>query len=309
MSQNIFKNPEHQRLFNRQGFIVLPLLDIDTVNKLNLVFDNLHQNLPAKGFMTSGYSKDYNYKLNSSNSIIELLAPKIKMILDNFQTIGASFSYKLPSPESDFNLHQDWTVVDEKNDISVNVWIPLCDTNIENGTLFVLPGSHYANFPVHRSPTIGYVYNTKEKEEVVKQKLIPISVKAGTAVIINHSLIHYSPPNLSKNVRKAIIAGYTNKGAQMYFYYKKPNKNIVDIYKITNDFYNRFTDFHKQVYDNPEYAEYEKSIKYKLPNLNIKDLEDLTNEMLVNAGYEAKYSNVNIPLLDKIISRFKFTRF
>ena len=156
---------------------------------------------------------------------------------------------------------------------------------------------------------MGYVYNTKEKEEVVKQKLIPISVKAGTAVIINHSLIHYSPPNLSKNVRKAIIAGYTNKGAQMYFYYKKPNKNIVDIYKITNDFYNRFTDFHKQVYDNPEYAEYEKSIKYKLPNLNIKDLEDLTNEMLVNAGYEAKYSNVNIPLLDKIISRFKFTRF
>ena len=130
MSQNIFKNPEHQRLFNRQGFIVLPLLDIDTVNKLNLVFDNLHQNLPAKGFMTSGYSKDYNYKLNSSNSIIELLAPKIKMILDNFQTIGASFSYKLPSPESDFNLHQDWTVVDEKNDISVNVWIPLCDTDI-----------------------------------------------------------------------------------------------------------------------------------------------------------------------------------
>ena len=62
-------------------------------------------------------------------------------------------------------------------------------------------------------------------------------MKAGTAVIINHSLIHYSPPNLSKNVRKAIIAGYTNKGAQMYFYYKKPNKNIVDIYKITNDIY------------------------------------------------------------------------
>lgn len=305
MNQIIFKNKEYQNEFNRQGFITLPLLDSHAIDALNNLFDELHKDLPTQGFVTSGYSNDYNYKLESSKRIVALIESHINKLFENIKPIGASFSFKIPSPESDFNLHQDWTVVDEEKDISINIWIPLCDTNIENGTLFVMPGSHYTNFPVHRSPTIGFVYNTPQKESIIKQKLVPLLLKAGSAVVINHSLIHYSPPNLSKNIRKAIIAGYTNKGAEMYFLYKKPKAVTVDRYKISSEFYYRFTNFHEQVYQRPQHAEYDKSISYKLPHLNLQDLDKLTDMMLQKAGFPPKKSNIKIPVGHKIVSFFK----
>ena len=66
-------------------------------------------------------------------------------------------------------------------------------------------------------------------EDLVLQNVIPFEVKAGTAVILDHSVIHYSPPNRSSKTRKAITAGIKSKDAQMYFHYKVPDKNELEV--------------------------------------------------------------------------------
>ena len=34
-------------------------------------------------------------------------------------------------------------IVDEEKFVALNIWVPLCDTDETNGTLYVLPGSQY----------------------------------------------------------------------------------------------------------------------------------------------------------------------
>ena len=62
MSKRIFKSEEHQRLFDKQGFVVLPFLTSEEVVQLNNLFDELHPDLNNGGFFSGSYSSDIDYK-------------------------------------------------------------------------------------------------------------------------------------------------------------------------------------------------------------------------------------------------------
>ena len=44
--------------------------------------------------------------------------------------------------ETPFKVHQDWNVVDEKENFAINVWIPLHDITLNEGGLWLVEGSH-----------------------------------------------------------------------------------------------------------------------------------------------------------------------
>lgn len=55
MAKEIFKSQEHQELFDRQGFIVLPFLDVQKIDHLNTFFDELHPQLVGNHFVYISY--------------------------------------------------------------------------------------------------------------------------------------------------------------------------------------------------------------------------------------------------------------
>jgi hypothetical protein len=255
---------------------------------LDKVFDEIHPELPESGFISGSYFSDYEYKKKASDIILKTFTPSYEKIFKDYSAFGGSFLFKMPSGDSDLVLHQDWTIVNEHKAVAINCWVPLCDTTVDNGTLMVLPGAHNYNFHVHRAPTLNFFFSGNE--DLVMNNLVPTNAKAGEAVILNQSLIHYSPPNLSGTIRKAITAGVKTKNEPMHFYYNKQkmHKDELDVYAMDEDFLIRFENFAEDIFSPPKHGKFIQTIPYKLPQPNRAELVLLIEEFLEKAGYKER---------------------
>lgn len=303
MANQIFKNKEDQDLFNKQGFLVKPFLDKYAVEKLSTFFDKNHDLNGKEGFNSGSYSADFDYKKRCSDFILEVFSPIYERLFVNYEAFGGAFLYKTPGENSELAAHQDWTIVNEKESVALNCWVPLCDITIHNGPIQILPGSQFDNIEVLRAPTLPFFFTGHE--DVVLPELESMEVSAGTAVILNQSVIHYSPTNRSKEVRKAITAGVMTKGADMIFYHKK-NENEVDQYKMDKEFLLKFENFYEDIGSKPKHGEYLQTIDYKIPNYAKSDLIKLVKSVKVKAGYplKGKYE----PSFYQRISNFLFIK-
>jgi hypothetical protein len=284
MSVRIFKNNEHQQIFDRQGFLTLPFINANEIKQLNQLFDDLHPDLKDNGFFSGSYSCDFNYKKKASDHIVKVFSRAYEEIFTNYTPFGGAFLYKTPGENSDLAAHQDWTIVDENTGIALNCWVPLCDISLANGPIMILPGSQFSKHPVLRSPTIPFFFAGQEK--IIMDELEPMLVKAGTAVILNQSVIHYSPPNKSDSVRKAITAGIKSADSPMYFHYKIPNEDKLEIFKEDDDFLLRFENFEDDIHERPKLGESVGFIDYKLPSYNDEELYQKIKKMKESAGFE-----------------------
>lgn len=250
MRNPIFKNKSHQKLFDKQGYLVIDLISESQIIALKDLFSVKHKDLdPAMGFFSSSYSSDLDYKKSVSSTIVEILEPSYQRTFENYRPFGASFLFKMPTEHSELAAHQDWTIVEEDEYYALNCWIPLTEIHTENGPLMVLPGSHYDNYKTLRAPTLNFFFS--QHEDIINDNLIPLIPKLGQAVILNQSLIHYSPPNRSDNIRLALTAGVKSIGAPMLFHYKNQAGNI-EKYKMEEDFLISFENFMEDIFKQPK---------------------------------------------------------
>lgn len=286
----IFRHPEHQKDFETKGFVMVPFLDAEQIAYLDKAFDELHPELPTGGFISGSYFPDYEYKKKASDIISEVFKPSYERIFKNYTDFGGSFLFKMPSENSDLVLHQDWAIVDEHRAVAINCWVPLCDTNVNNGTLMVLPGAHNYHYHVHRAPTLNFFFTGNE--DMVMKHLIPTNAKAGEAVILNQSLVHYSPPNKSGKIRKAITAGVKTQDEPMKFYFLNPEKGNakLDVYAMDEDFLIKFEDFGKDIFEVPKHGRYVETIDYTLPQPEREKLEKLILGFREKAGLPVRHS-------------------
>ena len=281
MVERIFKDDAMQAKFERQGFVVVPFLEEKELAFLNELFDELHPQLPSgAGFVSGSYSNDLDYKKKASNTITQLFSKQYERLLVNYQPFGAAFLFKMPSQNSELGIHQDWTIVDEEKYVALNCWVPLTDITEQNGALHVLPGSHYSKIKTRRAPTIPFFFSGNESEVI--PHTIPFYVKAGEAVILNQSVIHFSPPNRSDKIRKAITAGVKTKNAPMLFHYKKKDSNKVIQYKMPEDFLIRFEDFATSIFEEPVLGEKINEMEYQNPVLEKEKLQVVIKKLKRN---------------------------
>lgn len=283
MGVRIFKDEQHQILFDKQGFIVLPFLTEDEVQSLDAFFDEMHPDLNQQGFFSGSYSSDFTYKKKSSDGIVNVFAKHYEELFIDYTPFGAAFLCKAPGQNSSLAAHQDWTIVDENNALALNCWVPLCDITIENGPIMIMPGSQFSNSKVLRAPTLPFFFSGNE--DVVHSQLEPMLVKAGTAVILNQSVIHYSPNNTTDKIRKAITAGVKSAGAQMIFHYKVPEKNELEIFEEEDDFLIRFDNFFQDIGQRPKNGKSVGFIPHATPNYSRQELIDIISKMKLDAGF------------------------
>lgn len=283
-SKIIFKDPSHQTLFEKQGFVVLPnFLNVNEIKALEVFFGETHPQMAESGFFSGSYSSDFEYKKKVSDKIVAVFSGAYQKYFQNYQPFGGAFLYKVPGENSELAAHQDWTIVDEKKYVALNCWVPLCDVQRENGALMVLPGSHYDAKPSLRAPTLPFFFDSNDK--VLLQELIPMEVCAGTAVVLNQSLIHYSPPNKSAAIRKAITAGVKSKNAQMYFHYKIPDEPKLEVFEMPDDFLISFKNFKTDIGERPYLGRGIGKIPYHPELYEGKDLYALLNNLKLQAGF------------------------
>ncbi|MBP6730557.1 MAG: phytanoyl-CoA dioxygenase family protein [Chitinophagales bacterium] len=285
MAQRIFKDDTMQARFDKQGFLVVPFLDEHEVKQLNDTFDALHPQLPTgAGFVSGSYSPDAGYKQKASDEIVKVFAKHYERLFVDYQPFGAAFLFKMPSQHSELGIHQDWTIVDEDKYVALNCWVPLTDVNETNGALHIMPGSHYDALHTLRAPTIPFFF-TGSEAEVIKAS-VPMYVKAGEAVILNQSVIHYSPANRSDKIRKAITAGVKSKGAGMQFHYidKEKKDGTVEVFEMPENFLISFKDFATDIFNRPNGQS--KGFKpYTAQPLPAAEIPGVIKRMKANAGF------------------------
>ena len=286
MAIRIFKDGQMQALFDKQGFLTVPFIDASELKQLNDLFDELHPDLPMEGFVSGSYSPNLEYKKKASNAIVKVLSKQYERLFVNYQPFGAAFLFKMPSKNSELGIHQDWTIVDENKFVALNCWIPLTDINEVNGALHVVPGSHYPAYHTMRAPTVPFFFSGSE--DAVITESVPQYVKAGEAVILNQSVIHYSPPNRSDKIRKAITAGVKSAGAPMRFHYKtlQADDNRLEVFDMPEDFLISFDDFYKDIFERPKMGDSIGHVDYTPPTLSREKVVNLISNMKINSGFK-----------------------
>lgn len=233
---HIFKDTSLQQEFDERGFVRLQTLNSDEVKRLL----NEYQSLPRPretGFHCTMFSPDCDLRKKADRIIKEFLVEKLSHIFLNHKALYGNFMVKEPGVESDWFVHQDWSYVDETQNVSVAVWIPLVDLIEKNGVLCVVPGSHKVPNMV-RGP--GVTDPWTDLHQVIKDDLHEkVYLKAGEAIIWHHRLVHFSPPNMSQKPRVAATVICVPTDAQILHYWQDPtaNNNLADTYSVDNEFF------------------------------------------------------------------------
>lgn len=108
--------------------------------------------------------------------------------------------------------HQDEFYIPTRDRSLTGAWIAMDDATVENGCLWVLPGSHLK----------GYIYPQREHDNHEEfdfanesygfdaSEEIPVEVPAGTVVFFNGYLLHRSAKNRSNSYRRVLVNHYMN---------------------------------------------------------------------------------------------------
>jgi phytanoyl-CoA hydroxylase len=95
----------------------------------------------------------------------------------------------------------------------ISVWTAMENVNMQNGCLYVLPGSHKPGillehtYPKDKLTNKGYlgIHSLTQEDE---EKFIYLEMQPGDTLFFNTLLIHGSGPNLSASTRKACSTHY-----------------------------------------------------------------------------------------------------
>ena len=125
----------------------------------------------------------------------------------NFGTHNSLFIFKAPQVGLGFPWHQDmWYFRKQyKTDYTVGCWQAIDDATIDNGCLWVIPGSHKWDILTH-DELEGPQQTEFKKARVPKNKQgIPVVIPKGSVIFFHSNLLHKSTDNLTNTFRRCFV--------------------------------------------------------------------------------------------------------
>lgn len=243
MDRKVLHNPVWQKELQQKGFVTMPMFSNEEVKKILDFIDTLQPNDAFKPDGTAASNRstyhctfldtNLDYKKKVASFLEEQFTPYLSKILCNFKYLSINFYIKQPGTGT-FQIHQNWPST-ELDDTSVSVWCPLVDVSANNGGIQVVPGSHKI------VPDIAALrateFFTPFKDELVKEFLKPVEMKAGEALIFDDSLIHWSSMNNADTPRIAIqMIMVPGDITPLYFHYDVAS-NMFEKFAIDENFF------------------------------------------------------------------------
>lgn len=273
MTRNVFKDTVLEIDFQKNGYTKISFLDDDEINLLKQAYFNSLPNSKGavnaeiKDQITYDFTfidKNIAYKQEVFEIITDAFNKQVNFYLNNYKPIIANFIRK-KNEGGEVPLHQNWAFVDEKKCTSVSIWCPLVDSDEQNGTLQIVPGSH-KRFGLVRGPMIPWELDNI-KQDIIANDLVPMNINAGDAIVLDDSVVHYSNINQTNELRLAIQLILIPKEFVSIHYHLNPqkNKNKVQVLEVDKDFYMHFNPWKEA-----ENVKVQKSFNYQTKYLDYK---------------------------------------
>jgi ectoine hydroxylase-related dioxygenase (phytanoyl-CoA dioxygenase family) len=116
--------------------------------------------------------------------------------------------YKMPEGFKEFPWHQDDGYTAVTPSPYLTLWVALNDATVENGCIWVLPGSHKRGLLPHEQTPLGLACHSATDPD----QGIPVPVSKGSIAVFWSLTVHKSGPNISNGVRKGYIIQYSQAG-------------------------------------------------------------------------------------------------
>lgn len=240
----LFQSKSLQSQFDELGFVKIPLLKPDEVNRILEYYHNSNfDNKIEGGFHISLDNGNQDVIEKTSEFLIQNIYTPLRPLLEDTKAFTGSFVIKEPGLQNIVPPHQDWTFVDEAKASSATVWVALQDVNEENGALGVISGSHRLFNHIRSSPSpqsksvlADHIFTLFPFVQIIEMKL-------GEALIFDNRLIHASPPNLTSEARIAAGIGITQEEAQLIHAFQIPNEiePKLALFDVEPDFFNSYS--------------------------------------------------------------------
>lgn len=234
------RSPDLRAAFERDGYVVIDLLDTVEVAALRTAWAALAGDLAAMAFSSTAMSRDPGYRRQVHDRVGGVLGPAVLGRMDGYRFCLGSFLAKRPGTESGtVQWHQDWTFCDEDGPPAVGVWCPLTDVDDRNGCLRLVPGSHHLN----RRPR-GFLEQFPYPEFVPRLEsdyAVELPLRAGQAVVYSLRVFHSSQPNRSDDVR--VVAGglLIPSAAPLLFLWRDArHPGRLAVHAVPDDFYQTY---------------------------------------------------------------------
>lgn len=232
-----FGDPGLQARFDEDGYVLVDLLDAAGVSELRATFDRL-DHPKRRGFFASNEAADVAYKREAVDAIRGVVAGPLQELLQPHRLIGGFFMVKWPEGTNTQPAHLDWSLVDESRHRSVSAWIPLVDTDADNGSLSCLRGSQTLTAGAHRGspdfPNQALVQRVTDATDRADHHRI--DARAGQAIVYSHQVIHWSGPNLSATVRPAVNVAAVPADAPLV-HYRMLDDGRVERLEVDDEFF------------------------------------------------------------------------
>jgi len=208
--------PERREQFVMEGYFVLESFfteeEIDAVTAAidvhAVTHDERLREQGAQGISRAGEIA-FTAHLAEKDPAIAAFCRHPKMVALTTELIGPDVRlywnqsvYKQPETPREFPWHQDngYTPVEPAQ--YYTCWLALTDATIENGCVWLLPGSHRQGPVPHEDSPLGKVgYRGPDTG-------LPLPLKKGSMAVFSSLALHRSGPNLSSSTRKAFIMQY-----------------------------------------------------------------------------------------------------
>ncbi len=239
---NHTQNEEHiAKKFNKNGYVIIDLQLTDKecndiTDDVNSLIHEEKSKIQAKHFQYNESPRLFEGWKNSNNIKNLILHPKIMRTL--------TFLYdKKPLPFSSINFTKGSNQPFHSDTIHFNtipykwmtgVWVALENTNKNNGTLRVVPGSHqwdlynYYDLKLQHCDDLqnGEEINYRKYEDFIRQLILSknaheeiIELEKGQALIWASNLLHGGIPIVNKqSTRKTQVSHYFYAGCDQYYH-------------------------------------------------------------------------------------------
>ena len=240
-----FRGPldeEGKRFYDDNGFIVLDrALSEDEVNSLNAETTRLCRNLDGKIEGAPPAAADLSdeevlrdilcihfphklseamYQALSQPAVVQALTTVIGPDVKCMQSMLFVKAAGKPGQA----WHQDEDYIPTRDRSLIGVWIALDDATVENGCLWIIPGSNKPGVlwkqEWHADQRFDCAFVSRGFPYTKKDE-IPVEVKKGTVVLFNGYTLHRSLPNRAKGgFRRALVNHYMSASSLLPWKYE-----------------------------------------------------------------------------------------
>lgn len=235
----LLRSPEAQRQIEREGFVVVPLLDRELPGLNDLVADvqarlRTDPRWEPRGFDELMYVEDRALRRNIQAELERALLPRLAEHVVDPHILFSNILVKAPAPARNVvPPHQDYCVVDESLGYAhVQVWVPLVDVARSNGCLGVVPRTHRVPNPYRAQgdTTAFEAFGDRLRGELMRW----IPLRVGEAILFAGRTVHASDKNRSSRYRPSAGCFLVPPEAPLVHYHRR-TATRVEVFRLEQE--------------------------------------------------------------------------